>query len=73
MADKNPAVLPRARPGGFPAPGGEAGSGPETTVKLFCLAFGFGFGFNSLVAEGAKWGERRGPGKDVQDRAGPGC
>jgi hypothetical protein len=35
------------------------GVGPEASVKLFCLAFGFGFGFNSLITESAKWAERR--------------
>ena len=36
----------------------QAGVGVEASIKLFCLAFGFGFGWNSLVSEGAKWGER---------------
>jgi len=29
----------------------------ETGFKLFCIAFGFGFGFNSVVSEFSKWGE----------------
>ncbi len=36
----------------------QPGVGVEASIKLFCLAFGFGFGWNSLVSEGAKWGER---------------
>ncbi|RII00720.1 hypothetical protein B9J77_01515 [candidate division NPL-UPA2 bacterium Unc8] len=36
----------------------QPGAGLEASIKLFCLAFGFGFGFNSLIAEGAKWGEK---------------
>jgi len=36
----------------------QPGVGLEASIKLFCLAFGFGFGWNSLVSEGAKWGER---------------
>ena len=27
----------------------------ETTFKIFCLAFGFGFGWNGLVLEGGQW------------------
>ncbi len=36
----------------------EAGAGAETFeafFKLFCLAFGFGFGWNALVNEGGAW------------------
>ncbi len=29
----------------------------ESGFKLFCIAFGFGFGFNSLVSEFSKWGK----------------
>ncbi len=36
----------------------QPGNGLEASIKLFCLAFGFGFGWNSLVSEGAKWGEK---------------
>lgn len=36
----------------------QPGVGVEASIKIFCLAFGFGFGWNSLVSEGAKWGER---------------
>jgi cytochrome c biogenesis factor len=34
-----------------------AGGGPgfEAYFKLFCLAFGFGFGWNGLVLEGRQW------------------
>ena len=33
--------------------------GVEASIKLFCLAFGFGFAWNSIVSESAKWAERR--------------
>ena len=36
------------------------GVGLEASVKLFCLAFGFGFAWNSLVNEAAKWTEKKG-------------
>jgi O-antigen/teichoic acid export membrane protein len=36
----------------------QTGPGVEGLVKLFCTAFGFGFAWNSLVNETAKWGER---------------
>ena len=36
------------------------GVGLEASVKLFCLAFGFGFGCNSIVSEAAKWTEKEG-------------
>lgn len=36
----------------------QLGVGVEASIKLFSLAFGFGFGWNSLVSEGAKWGEK---------------
>ena len=42
------------------------GVGLEASVKLFCLAFGFGFGCNSIIAEAAKWtslADRQGKGK----------
>ena len=32
--------------------------GLEYPTKLFFLAFAFGFAWNSLVSEGAKWAER---------------
>ncbi len=35
------------------SPGG--GPGFEAYFKLFCLAFGFGFGWNGLVLEGGQW------------------
>lgn len=33
-------------------------AGPEAFIKLFCTAFAFGFAWNSLVSEGAKWAEK---------------
>ena len=33
----------------------------EAFFKLFCLAFGFGFGWNALVNEGAAWAAKPGP------------
>jgi H+/Cl- antiporter ClcA len=35
--------------------GDPAGGRTEDWVKLFCLAFGFGFGWNALVFEAGKW------------------
>jgi len=35
-----------------------AAAGIEASIKLFCTAFAFGFAWNSLVSEGAKWVER---------------
>jgi hypothetical protein len=32
-----------------------AGASFEALFKLFCLAFGFGFGWNALVLEGQAW------------------
>lgn len=32
-----------------------SGQGFEDYFKLFCLAFGFGFGWNALVLEGTQW------------------
>jgi hypothetical protein len=37
-----------------PAPS-EGGPGFEASFKLFCLAFGFGFGWNGIVLEGGQW------------------
>jgi len=37
----------------------QPGVGVEASIKLFCLSFGFGFAWNSIVSEGAKWGEKR--------------
>jgi hypothetical protein len=34
---------------------GAAGQTFEALFKLFCLAFGFGFGWNALVNEGGAW------------------
>lgn len=31
----------------------------ENGFKLFCLAFGFGFGFNSLIIEAGQWLEKK--------------
>lgn len=38
----------------------QVGPGVEGAVKLFCVAFGFGFAWNSLVNEAAKWAEKKG-------------
>jgi hypothetical protein len=49
----------------------EAGAGGETFeafFKLFCLAFGFGFGWNALVNEGGAWAVKA----DNMDEAGAG-
>jgi hypothetical protein len=35
-----------------------AAAGIEPFIKLFCTAFAFGFAWNSLVSEGAKWAGR---------------
>jgi hypothetical protein len=32
-----------------------AGASFEALFKLFCLAFGFGFGWNALILEGQAW------------------
>jgi hypothetical protein len=41
---------------------GSAGDTFEDLFKLFCLAFGFGFGWNALVLEGGAWaGAGKGP------------
>jgi hypothetical protein len=34
---------------------GSQGDSFEDLFKLFCLAFGFGFGWNALVLEGGAW------------------
>ncbi|MGA2361959.1 MAG: hypothetical protein ABSG73_05810 [Candidatus Aminicenantales bacterium] len=34
---------------------GAQGTSYEDLFKLFCLAFGFGFGWNALVFEGEAW------------------
>lgn len=39
---------------------GAAGPGFEETFKLFCLAFGFGFGWNALINEGGAWASKSG-------------
>jgi hypothetical protein len=39
---------------------GAAGQGFEELFKLFCLAFGFGFGCNALVNEGGAWATKSG-------------
>jgi len=49
----------------------EAGADGETFeafFKLFCLAFGFGFGWNALVNEGGAWAAK----PDSADEAGAG-
>ena len=44
---------------------GPAGPGFEAAFKLFATAFGFGFGWNSLVLEAGKWA---GAFKDEKER-----
>jgi hypothetical protein len=39
---------------------GAAGQAFEDLFKLFCLAFGFGFGWNALVNEGGAWAAKPG-------------
>lgn len=39
---------------------GTAGRTFEEFFKLFCLAFGFGFGWNALVNEGGAWAAKSG-------------
>ena len=39
---------------------GAAGQGFDELFKLFCLAFGFGFGWNALVNEGGAWAGKSG-------------
>jgi len=49
-----------------------AGASFEALFKLFCLAFGFGFGWNALVLEGEAWaGSGRTGGTAVEAPAGP--
>lgn len=31
------------------------GQGPEASVRLFAMAFGFGFGWHAILDEAAKW------------------
>jgi hypothetical protein len=38
--------------------GGPEGRTFEAFFKLFCLAFGFGFGFNALLNEGGAWASK---------------
>jgi hypothetical protein len=53
----------------FPKLDAEAGDNSfETLFKLFCLAFGFGFGWNALVLEGEAWA---GTGRPGDRKAGP--
>ncbi len=49
---------------------GAAGQGFEELFKLFCLAFGFGFGCNALVNEGDAWAGR--PGRFETEAGGEG-
>ncbi len=56
-----------------PAAAAAPGTGPfETIFRLFCVAFGFGFGFNAILIEGEQWFDterraaaRKSSGKDV--------
>ncbi len=49
---------------------GAGGRGFESLFKLFCLAFGFGFGWNALVLEGNAWAGALRPGKTAEAEAG---
>lgn len=49
---------------------GAAGQTFEEFFKLFCLAFGFGFGWNALVNEGGAWAKK--PGRLDQAASGEG-
>ena len=41
------------------------GQGPEAGVRLFAMAFGFGFGWHAIVDEVAKWaGAFKGEGRE---------
>jgi hypothetical protein len=44
----------------FPRFEAAAGQGFEELFKLFCLAFGFGYGSNALVNEGGAWAAKSG-------------
>jgi len=48
------------------------GSGFEAGFKLFCLAFGFGFGWNGLVLEGGQWARPAETAKSAPPGPGPG-
>jgi hypothetical protein len=52
-------------PQGPSATGGA--SGFEAGFKLFCLAFGFGFGWNGLVLEGGQWARPAEPAQGAHD------
>ncbi len=43
----------------------------EAFFKLFCLAFGFGFGWNALVNEGGAWVSKPESPSDVSGDGGP--
>jgi hypothetical protein len=43
----------------------------EAFFKLFCLAFGFGFGWNALVNEGGAWASKPGGVESVAGSAMP--
>jgi hypothetical protein len=42
----------------------------EAFFKLFCLAFGFGFGFNALLNEGGAWASKPGAAEPPAGAAG---
>jgi hypothetical protein len=42
----------------------------EAFFKLFCLAFGFGFGWNALINEGAAWASGPGPAEAAHESEG---
>jgi hypothetical protein len=50
---------------------GAAGQEFEELFKLFCLAFGFGFGCNALVNEGGAWAAKSGGLEPAEGGEGP--
>ncbi len=47
------------------------GTSFEPLFKLFCLAFGFGFGWTALVLEGGAWAGAFGPGRPEDNPSTP--
>jgi hypothetical protein len=50
---------------------GAEGQTFEAFFKLFCLAFGFGFGWNALVNEAGAWAAKSGSLPEVSGDKGP--
>jgi hypothetical protein len=40
----------------------------ESAFKLFCLSFGFGFGFNSILLEFSQWLEDAGAARKIKEK-----